>query len=176
MTKYFLALLLFISSYHVTSQPLLAFDTLVSGLDNPVDIEEVNDSSHSLFIVERTGKIRVWNGSAFLPAPFLDVASLITTQHGEQGLLSLTFHPDYITNGYFYIYYTNTSGYITIARYNRSTADIADATSGVVLMTIPKPFKNHNGGNLVFGPDGYLYFGTGDGGSAGDPYNNAQAD
>ncbi|HEX8279651.1 MAG TPA: PQQ-dependent sugar dehydrogenase, partial [Segetibacter sp.] len=174
MNKYLLALLLCTSSLYVTSQPLVTFDTIVSGLDNPVDIEEVNDSSHRLFIVERTGKIRIWNGSAFSPASFLDVASLITHKHGEQGLLSLTFHPDYITNGYFYIYYTNTSGDITIARYSRSTADIADATSGVVLMTIPKPFKNHNGGNLVFGPDGYLYFGTGDGGSAGDPYNNAQ--
>lgn len=174
MSKSFLALLLFLSFNSVTSQPLLSFDTIMSGLDNPVDIEEVNDRSHRLFIVEKTGKIRIWNNSAFLPAPFLDVASLITLENGEQGLLSLAFHPDYITNGYFYIYYTSTSGDITIARYSRSTADIADATSGVILMTIPKPFKNHNGGNLVFGPDDYLYCGTGDGGSAGDPNNNAQ--
>ncbi len=180
MTKYLLSLLLFICFERVKSQPLLSFDTVVTGLNDAVDAEEINDSTHRLFIVERKGKIRIWNGSALSPEPFLDVASLITTENAEQGLLSLAFHPNYISNGHFYIYYTNTSGEITIARYSRSTADIADANSGVVLMTIPKPFrnddifKNHNGGNLIFGPDGYLYFGTGDGGSAGDPYNNAQ--
>ncbi|MEJ7679768.1 MAG: PQQ-dependent sugar dehydrogenase [Segetibacter sp.] len=174
MSKYLLALLFSISFGSVTSQPLLSFDTIVSGLDNPVDIEEVNDSSHRLFIVERTGKIQIWNGSDILPVPFLDVTSLITTENGEQGLLSLAFHPNYTSNGYFYIYYTNTSGDITIARYIRNSADIADSSSGIILMTIPKPFQNHNGGNLVFGPDGYLYFGTGDGGNAGDPHNNAQ--
>ncbi len=174
MTKYLLALILFISSSSLISQPLLSFDTVVTGLSNPVDIEEVNDSSHRLFIVEQTGKIRIWNDSVLLPTPFLNVASLIATAGAEQGLLSLAFHPNYISNGFFYIYYTNKSGDITIARYSRSTADIADPSSGVILMTIPKPFQNHNGGNLVFGPDGYLYFGTGDGGSAGDPNNNAQ--
>ena len=174
MTKYLLALALLISSGLLQSQPLLSFDTVVTGLTKPVDIEEVNDSSHRLFIVEQTGKIRTWNGTALSSAPFLDVASLIATSNPEQGLLSLAFHPNYTSNGFFYIYYTNTSGDITIARYRRSTADIADASSGVVLLTIPKPFRNHNGGNLVFGPDGYLYFGTGDGGSAGDPNNNAQ--
>ncbi len=174
MNKYLLALLFLISARTVTSQPLLSFDTVVTELNNPVDAEEVNDNSHRLFIVEQTGKIRIWNGLDLLPTSFLNVASLISTSNAEQGLLSLAFHPNYISNGYFYIYYTNTSGDITIARYSRSTADIADASSGVILMTIPKPFQNHDGGNLVFGPDGYLYFGTGDGGKAGDPYNNAQ--
>lgn len=174
MIKYFFALLLFISSGLLKSQPLLSFDIVVTGLSKPVDIEEVNDSSHRLFIVEQTGQIRIWNGTALSDTPFLDVASLITTADSEQGLLSLAFHPNYISNGFFYIYYTNTSGNITIARYSRSTTNLADSTSGVILMTIPKPFAQHNGGNLVFGPDGYLYFGTGDGGSAGDPHNNAQ--
>lgn len=175
MTKYLFILILFISSSYVNSQPLVSFETVVSGLTNPVDAEEVNDSSHRLFIVEQTGNIRIWNGTSLLQTPFLNVASLIT-YGGEQGLLSLAFHPNYLSNGYFYIYYTDVSGNITIARYSRSTADIADPASGVILMSIPKPFTNHNGGNLVFGPDGYLYFGTGDGGSAGDPYNNAQSD
>jgi hypothetical protein len=89
-------------------------------------------------------------------------------------LLSLAFHPNYLTNGFFYIYYTNIAGAITIARYSRSTADVADASSGVIMLTIPKRFQNHNGGNLVFGAEGYLYFATGDGGSGGDPDNNAQ--
>lgn len=174
MNKYLLALILIISPGLTKSQPLISFDTLVRGLTNPVDVEEVNDSSHRLFIVEQTGKIQIWNGSEILPTPFLDVTSLVATEGSEQGLLSLAFHPQYISNGYFYIYYTNTSGDITIARYSRSSTDIADESSGVILLRIPKRFTNHNGGNLVFAPDGYLYFGTGDGGSAGDPDNNAQ--
>lgn len=176
MIKYLAALILLFASASVKSQPLISFDTVVTGLSKPVDIEEVNDSSHRLFIVEQSGKIRIWNDTNLLPTPFLDVASKITTANQEQGLLSLAFHPNYSSNGYFYIYYTNKSGEITIARYSRSAADIADSSSGVILMTIPKPFANHNGGNLVFGPDGYLYFGTGDGGKAGNPYNNAQTD
>jgi len=175
MIKYLLVLLLSISATCVKSQPLVSFETVVSGLSNPVDAEEVNDSSHRLFIVEKGGDIRIWNGTSLLPTPFLNVASLISSDN-EHGLLSLAFHPNYINNGYFFIYYTDKTGKVTIARYSRSTADIADSSSGVILMSIPKTFTNHNGGNLVFGPDGYLYFGTGDGGSAGDPYNNSQND
>jgi glucose/arabinose dehydrogenase len=168
--------MLIVSSGLLKSQPLIIFETIVTGLDNPVDAEEVNDGSHRIFIVEKTGKIRIWNGTTLSSKPFLDVASLITSAGGEQGLLSLAFHPGYITNGYFFIYYTNKSGDITLARYTRATADLADSTSGVVLMTIPKPFETHNGANLIFGSDGFLYFATGDGGAAGDPYNNAQND
>lgn len=173
MNKYLLALLLVIPFVRASSQPLVSFETMITGLSGPVDIEEVNDNSHRFFIVEQGGKIRIWNGIALLPTPFLDIASKITAG-GEQGLLSIAFHPDYINNGLFYVYYTNKAGDITIARYSRSAADVADSASGVVLMTIPKPFANHNGGNLVFGSDGYLYFGTGDGGGAGDQGNNAQ--
>ncbi len=176
MIKYLFALILLMSFASAQSQPLISFDTIITGLSKPVDIEEVNDSTHRLFIVEQTGKIRIWKGTSLLPAPFLDVTSKISIEGEERGLLSLAFHPNYASNGYFYIYYTNKSGDITIARYSRSAADIADSSSGVILMTIPKPSANHNGGNLVFGADGYLYFGTGDGGSAGDPYNNAQND
>jgi glucose/arabinose dehydrogenase len=157
----------------VTSQPLISFNTVVNGLNSPVDVVEVNDSSHRLFIVEQPGQIRIWTGTSLSATPFLNIASIITSG-GEQGLLSLAFHPNYISNGFFYIYYTNTSGAITVARYSRSTANTADPASGVVLLTIPKRFSNHNGGNLEFGPDGYLYFATGDGGSGGDPDNNAQ--
>lgn len=177
MSKHLPALLAFLSFVFLSnanSQPLISFDTVVSGLSSPVDIEEVNDSSHRLFIVEQTGKIQIWNGTSLSTTAFLDVSSLISTANAEQGLLSVAFHPEYSSNGYFYIYYTNKSGDITVARYKRATADAADFSSGVVLLTIPKPFGNHNGGNLVFGRDGYLYFGTGDGGGAGDPNNNAQ--
>ena len=177
MKKYLSALILsasFIIFGTVKFQPLISFDAIVNGLTQPVDIEEVNDSSHRLFIVEQPGQIRIWNGTALSSAPFLNLASKISYDRAERGLLSLAFHPDYISNGYFYVYYTNISGDVTIARYSRSTADLADSNSGVILMTIPKPFANHNGGNLVFGPDGYLYFGTGDGGGAGDTAKNSQ--
>jgi glucose/arabinose dehydrogenase len=133
------------------------------------------DGTNRLFIVQQGGRIRIHNGTILLPTPFLDISTIITSG-GERGLLSLAFHPGYKINRYFFVYYTNLSGDITIARYQTQAGnpDLADAASGVVLMNIPKPFANHNGGDLNFGPEGYLYFGTGDGGSGGDPFNNAQ--
>ena len=108
---------------------------------------------------------------------FLDVTPLIACC-GERGLLSVAFHPRYAENGLFFVDYTNTGGHIVVARYRVSPAnpDAADPASGVVLLTIPHPEPNHNGGQLQFGPDGYLYVGTGDGGSADDPPCNAQRD
>src|SRR5438309_2823906 len=119
MIKYLAILIFLFASGTLKCQPLISYDTVVTGLSNPVDVEEVNDSSHRLFIVEQTGKIRIWNGSSLLPAPFLDVTSKITTANAEQGLLSLAFHPNYNSNGYFFIYYTDKAGQITIARYSR---------------------------------------------------------
>lgn len=167
------AILFFIAPVLLFSQPAISFITVTNGLSQSVDAV-IEASSGNFYIVERTGKIKIWNNQTLLPTPFLDVSSLIATANGEQGLLSLAFHPDYVNNSYFFIYYTNTSGAITIARYKSTNATTADPSSGVILMTIPKPFANHNGGKLSFGTDGYLYFGTGDGGSAGDPNNNAQ--
>jgi glucose/arabinose dehydrogenase len=116
----------------------------------------------------------VYDGMQILPTPFLDIEPLVACC-GEQGLLGLVFHPDYANNGFFYLNYTNTDGDSVIARYAVSAnPDIADAGSSAILLTIPQPFSNHNGGQLKFGPDGYLYIGTGDGGSGGDPQNNAQ--
>ncbi|MDQ0140733.1 PQQ-dependent sugar dehydrogenase [Cupriavidus necator] len=128
-----------------------------------------------LFVVERAGRIRIVRDGALLATPFLDIAALTTTD-GERGLLSMAFDPDYAANGRFYVYYTDTSGAITIARYHVSAAnpDLADA-AGTVLLSIPHPtFSNHNGGQLGFGPDRMLYIGTGDGGGGGDPSGNAQ--
>ncbi|NOV22758.1 glucose dehydrogenase [Cupriavidus necator] len=128
-----------------------------------------------LFVVERAGRIRIVRDGALLATPFLDIAALTTTD-GERGLLSMAFDPDYAANGRFYVYYTDTSGAITIARYHVSAAnpDLADA-AGTVLLSIPHPtFSNHNGGQLAFGPDRMLYIGTGDGGGGGDPAGNAQ--
>jgi glucose/arabinose dehydrogenase len=157
------------------AQPIIGFTEVANGLTNPVDVANANDGSNRLFIVEQGGTVRIFDGSTILPTPFLDVSSLISGG-GERGLLSIAFHPQYASNRYFFIYYTNTAGDITVAQYrtDAGTPDVADPSSGKVLLTIPKPFANHNGGKLNFGPDGNLYFGTGDGGSGGDPNNNAQ--
>ncbi len=160
----------------IHAQPVLGFSNFItSGLSSPVDITGAGDGTNRLFIVEQGGRIRIHNGTILLATPFLDISTIISAG-GERGLLSVAFHPDYETNRYFFVYYTNTSGDITIARYQAQAGnpDLADAASGVVLLTIPKPFANHNGGDLNFGPDGYLYFGTGDGGSGGDPNNFSQ--
>ncbi len=157
------------------AQPVIGFATFVSGLSSTVDITHAGDASGRMFIVEQGGRIRIHNGTSLLPTAFLDISTIITAG-GESGLLSLAFHPNYEVNRYFFVYYTNLSGDITIARYQAQAGNpnLADAASGVVLITVPKPFSNHNGGDLNFGPDGYLYFGTGDGGSGGDPNNYAQ--
>lgn len=153
----------------------IRFDKMIMGLSNPLLVTHAGDGSDRLFIVEKTGKILIYKNSALNPIPFLDASSIITAD-GERGLLSLAFHPNYTTNGRFFIYYTNINGDITIARYNVSAADpdLADNSSGVILLTIPKIYKNHNGGTLAFGPDGYLYASIGDGGNHGDPNGNGQ--
>ncbi len=158
------------------AQPILGFTPYVSGLSSAVDIANAGDASNRLFIVQQTGQIRIISSSGtLLPAPFLNISTIITSG-GESGLLSVAFHPDYETNRYFFVYYNNLSGDLTVARYQTQAGNPneADPLSGVVLLSIPKPNTNHNGGDLNFGPDGYLYFGTGDGGSAGDPANLAQ--
>ncbi|CAQ72131.1 conserved hypothetical protein; similar to Glucose/sorbosone dehydrogenase; putative secreted protein [Cupriavidus taiwanensis LMG 19424] len=128
-----------------------------------------------LFVVERAGRIRIVRDGALLATPFLNIEALTTTD-GERGLLSMAFDPDYANNGRFYVYYTDTAGAITVARYQVSAAnpDLAD-TAGTVLLSIPHgTFSNHNGGQLAFGPDRMLYIGTGDGGGGGDPAGNAR--
>jgi glucose/arabinose dehydrogenase len=164
--------LVFVSSNSVNSQPILSFSSVVSGLTEPVDIVPEPGSTR-LFIVEQGGNIRIVNGGTVVGTPFLTITSLLALG-GESGLLSMAFHPNYLSNRYFFVYYTNTLGEITVARYSAPTADDADEGSGVVLLTIPKGNTNHNGGKLIFGPDGTLFFGTGDGGSSNDPPNNAQ--
>ncbi len=174
MKKLYLA---FIVLFSITAyaQPVVGFQPIITGLSNPLDIVNPGDGSGRLFIVEQTGKIKIWNGTSVLATPFFDAASVIT-YGGEQGLLSLAFHPNYATNRYFFIYYNNKAGNVTVARYQTKAGNSneADPTTGVVLLSISKRFSNHNGGKLNFGSDGYLYFATGDGGSGGDPDNNAQ--
>lgn len=164
------------SILYAPATPLaLRLQEVASGLSAPIFLTAPPGDSR-LFIVERAGRIRVVQNGNLLATPFLDISPLTTTS-GERGLLSLAFHPQYASNGYFFIYYTNLAGDIVIERRQVSAgnANVADPLSALAIITIAHPtFSNHYGGLLSFGPDGYLYAGTGDGGSAGDPSGNAQ--
>lgn len=152
------------------------WETIVSDLARPVDLQHAGDGSGRLFIIEKVGRIRIWQAGKLIEFPFLNISERVGSSGNEQGLLGLAFHPNYAENGLFFVNYTNNNGDTVIARY-RVTADpnIADPSSEVVLLRVDQPFGNHNGGVLAFGPDGYLYAGLGDGGSAGDPQGNAQS-
>jgi len=172
---FFFALLIW-SLALVAQPPAISYQSYITGLSAPVDLVNAGDGTNRLFIVEQAGTIRVWNGTT--TSVFGNFAPLISSG-GEQGLLSMAFHPDYngTTNRFFFIYYTNTSGDIEVSRYQTTAGDpnTADLSTGLVIITIPHPVhSNHNGGKLNFGSDGYLYFATGDGGSGNDPNNNAQ--
>ena len=149
-----------------------------SSLSLPLYLTNANDGSNSLFVVQQRGIITVLPKPPRFPTTFLNVSSVVSQSGTERGLLGLAFHPQYATNGRFFIYYTrNSDGALEIAEYRRSFTDPnqADPAPVRVILTIPHPsFSNHNGGTILFGPDGNLYLGTGDGGSANDPNNNAQ--
>jgi glucose/arabinose dehydrogenase len=150
-------------------------DLITSGLDDPVFATTAGDASGRIFIVQQGGQILVWNG-ALLPQPFLDLRPLVSCC-AERGLLGLAFHPNYAENGRFFVHYTATNGDITIAEYHNPTpaANVANPNSGRILLVVDHhTYSNHNGGMLAFGPDGMLYAALGDGGSSGDPPNNAQ--
>lgn len=149
-------------------------EVFAGGFNAPAEI--VNAGDNRLFVVEQGGRIKILNPDKSVnETVFLDISGLITFG-GEQGLLGLAFHPDYATNGYFYVDYVNTDGNTVIARYTRSTGNqnTADPTTALIMLTVEQPFDNHNGGCLRFGADGYLYIAMGDGGSGGDPGNRAQ--
>ncbi len=147
----------------------------INGVSIPVDIAHCNDER--LFVIEKVGKIRIIRNNALTTVPFLDIASKVRSTGGEQGLLGMAFHPDYKKNGLVYVNYTDRSAQtLTVIEEYKLSADTnrLDSLSGRVLLTIPQPYANHNGGCIKFGPDGFLYIGMGDGGSANDPQNNAQ--
>lgn len=152
----------------------LTFSRIAKNLSQPLYITHSGDSNGRLFVVEQTGKIKVIRKGVMQSTPFLNLSSKISTG-SERGLLGLAFHPDYKTNGKFYVDYTDKTGATVIAQYIRSSsnASIANPT-GKLVLRIPQPYANHNGGMLAFGPDRYLYVGMGDGGSGGDPGNRAQ--
>lgn len=150
-------------------------ELVVDGLDQPTGIVTANDGSGRLFIIERTGRIRILQDGQLLETPFLDISDQVTTSGPEQGLLGLAFHPDYETNGTFYVNYTNPDGDTRISRFQvTDDPNQADAGSEINLFAIDQPATNHNGGELEFGPDGMLWIGLGDGGGGGDTYGNGQ--
>ncbi len=150
------------------------WEVVVSGLVRPVDIQSP-PAQDRLFIVEQDGRIRLFQDGQLLQPPFLDISDRVGTKGPERGLLGLAFHPEFEKNGYFYVNYTELQGNTVIARFQaKPGAFQASPATEKRLLYIPQPYPNHNGGGMAFGPDGYLYLALGDGGSAGDPQNNAQ--
>ncbi|OFX59610.1 MAG: hypothetical protein A2066_05175 [Bacteroidetes bacterium GWB2_41_8] len=149
-------------------------ELFASGLSNPVCITNAGDSR--LFVVDQAGYIRIVDSNGKVNAqPFLDIRNKVVFG-GERGLLGLAFHPEYKTNGFFYVNYVGAGDITTVSRFrvNSGNPELADASSELILLTVNQPFANHNGGTICFGPDGYLYIGMGDGGSSGDPGNRSQ--
>lgn len=147
----------------------LSTEMVASGLSSPIFVTTPPGQTQPLFVVEQSGFIEIIRDGMMLPNPFLDIVDLVTAG-GERGLLGMAFHPEYATNGFFFIYYTGDAGQSVLARYTVSTdPDLADPESGVIFFTTPQPFSNHNGGMLSFRPGdaNNLYLSLGDGGAEG---------
>jgi glucose/arabinose dehydrogenase len=153
--------------------PPLTSQRVLAGLSAPLDLEAPRGDANRLFIVSQTGRILILRGGALVTTPFLDISDRISAS-GEQGLLGLAFHPRFLENGRFFVNYVDRSGDSHIAEF-RASGDVADPGTERTLLRVDQPFSNHNGGGLEFGNDGLLYIALGDGGSAGDPQNNAQS-
>jgi glucose/arabinose dehydrogenase len=154
--------------------PQIALQPVLTGLASPLFVTHASDSTNRLFIVEQGGRVFTFVPGALSALLFLDISSKVLAG-GEQGLLGLAFHPQFATNARFFVNYTRAAdGATVIAEYRATSDPAATATTQRVLLTIAQPYSNHNGGMLAFGADGYLYIGTGDGGSANDPGNRAQ--
>lgn len=148
---------------------------VVDGLTQPVGLTTAGDGSGRLFIIEQPGRIRVVEDGGLRSQPFLDIRDRVGDSGNEQGLLGLAFHPDYRNNGYFFVNYTDNNGDTVVSRFTVSgNRNEADAGTESPVLTFNQPYRNHNGGHLLFGPDEYLWISTGDGGSGGDPEDNAQ--
>lgn len=159
----------------VVEQPVdgVQLQFVASGFFKPLGLTHAGDER--LFVVEQHGLISIIQDGQRLSTPFLDIIDQVNSNANEQGLLGLAFHPNYAQNGYFYVNYNGADGETIISRFEVSDdPNTADAGSETVLLTIAQPYRNHNGGQIAFGPDGYLYIGMGDGGSQDDPQNNGQ--
>ena len=160
------------------AEAMVDIEEVVNGVNSPVQVTNAGDGSNRLFIVEQDGRIVIFKDNELLPTPFLDLESKVSNGF-EEGLLSVAFHPDFNENRRFFVNYTTLSAdrqrKTVVAEYNASTddPDIADTDESVIL-EIEQPFSNHNGGQLQFGPDGFLYIGMGDGGGSNDPSENGQ--
>jgi glucose/arabinose dehydrogenase len=149
----------------------IALETVASGFKSPLYVAD--DGSGRLYVVEKAGRIMLIDGDAPAEAPFLDIQDRVGSSSSERGLLSVAFHPKYAENGFLYVDYTDKSGDTVVSRFSAQGGS-ADPASEKVLLQVDQPYPNHNGGLVLFGPDGYLYIGLGDGGSGGDPQNRAQ--
>ena len=148
--------------------------TVASGFDNPVYVTQPSSEPTKLYVVEQPGVIRVLVNGKLQAQPFLDIRNRVTFG-GEQGLLSMAFHPNYAKNHRFFVYFNDRSGDVRVYEF-RSNGSVGLPNTGKALLRVGhREFSNHNGGQLQFGPDGRLYAGTGDGGSGGDPHNHAQS-
>ncbi|MES2619458.1 MAG: PQQ-dependent sugar dehydrogenase [Bacteroidota bacterium] len=185
MKKFFICILVLSVSFFLNAQlPQLSLVQLATGYTKPLDIKNCGDQR--LFVVEQTGYIRIlYKDGTKQTTPFLDIDARVNSSGDEQGLLGLAFSPNYKQDGFFYVNYTdtgtifspsNSTVYTRISRFsvfpNDSTR--ADPNSEVILLQFPQPYSNHNGGNMMFGPDGYLYISQGDGGSGNDPLGSGQ--
>src|ERR1041385_7355815 len=147
---------------------------VATGIAAPTDIQTAGDGSGRLFLVQQNGLIKILRNGSVLSQPFLDIRAK-TAPGGERGLLGLAFPPGFAQSQRFYVNYTDLNGNTVVAQYRvTSNPDVADVSSEVQLLNVIQPFPNHNGGQLRFGSDGYMYIGLGDGGSAGDPFKNGQ--
>ncbi len=173
MKKIQLLLLVCFGGLFATAQEIF-LEPYASGFDSPVDLKNAGDDR--LFVVEQGGDIEIIQADGSVNATsFLDISGNISSG-GERGLLSVAFHPDYSNNGFFFVNYTRQDGGTRISRFSvdPSNPDLALPASELIILEYSQPFSNHNGGCLQFGPDGFLYIASGDGGSGGDPGNRAQ--
>ncbi|NKI31897.1 PQQ-dependent sugar dehydrogenase [Croceivirga thetidis] len=159
----------------VTVSVVNAFENLA--FTQPLDLQSPNDGTDRIFVAEKTGRIRVFENDPNVTSAdtYLDLSGNLSTT-SEQGLIGFAFHPDYASNGYVYVCYNPSTGVSNISRFtvSQSNANAVDPGSEVLIIQISQPDTNHNGGQLAFGPDGYLYISSGDGGGAGDTDNNSQ--
>jgi glucose/arabinose dehydrogenase len=160
--------------------PTISFVPVVSGLSLPTSITHAGDGSNRIFVTEKVGRIRIIKNGVLQATPFLDISARVNSAGSEQGLLSVAFPPNYASKKYFYVYYTDKNGIgdTMVSRFHlTNNPDIADPNSEEIILTQTQPETNHNGGQLQFGRDGFLYIGLGDGGGGGDPhgtFGNAQ--
>jgi glucose/arabinose dehydrogenase len=167
---------------HASPPPGLILEPIVTGLNRPVAVRHAGDGKGRLFVVEQAGEIHIIINSQgeLVETVFLDIVDRVESGSNEQGLLGLAFDPDYKNNGYFYVNYTynvmGSTDWTRVSRFSVSDGDedVANEDSESIIIEIAQDFSNHNGGDIHFGPDGYLYIGMGDGGSGGDPNNRAQ--